>query len=297
MRVRLLSLAAVACLVACFEDPPITTSDDENSDESVGTSDDGDSTDASDESDASTGDTTTDETESSDTTESTESTEDTTESDSSDSSEESSDPVCGDGVVDPGEVCDDGLNAGEQEGDCAPDCSKIVETRLIVPSPDLVHGDFAGGGNAVNAADAHCPNGYKAWLVDGQNRVASVTPLLGNGQVDWILDTWTRYANADNETIWTTTELTLLGVSDDNAWVGLENPMTSSASLFMFTGMRRDYTTSPADCDGWGSGQGGGLNVFGAFGDADAVDDSAIGSPNDNGGLCTVERGLYCVEQ
>jgi cysteine-rich repeat protein len=205
-------------------------------------------------------------------------------------------PFCGDGVVGDDEVCDDGVNAGAADGDCNPDCSKEVVTKLIVLSPDVAAGDLAPGQNPIPVVDALCPNGYKAFFVDNQNRIATVTPYLGNGQVDWVIDSWTRYANADNETIWVTTDLRLLGVGDDNQWKDLVNTIGVGTG-FVFTGLRYDYTTSAADCDGWSQGLGTGFSFTAGMGQADILTNTAIGSDGDTGGICSVTRPVFCVEQ
>lgn len=204
------------------------------------------------------------------------------------------DPVCGDGEVSGDEVCDDGTNAGETAGDCAPDCSVVVVERIIRLSQVPVNSNFGGVPNPVVYADAQCDPGFTALFVDGTNRVASVTPYTGDGQVDWVLQPWTEYVNSDGQRIWTTTDLRLLGVDDAFTWQGLENPVTPSVN-FGRTGMVGDYTTSTADCNGW-TGGGGTL----AFAQTQLVTPLAIGIPdNDSGGLCgsLIGHEFICVEQ
>jgi hypothetical protein len=208
-------------------------------------------------------------------------------------------PSCGDGTVDEGEVCDDGTNAGAAPGDCAPDCSAVVQEKIIRLSQDPALPDFAAGQPSfVDAADAMCPNGYLAMIADGTNRVASLAAYMGNGQVDWPIQPWIRYVNPDGATVWTTTALRLLGVSDDNQWVGLENPVTDASLTTAFTSMVQDYTTSPLNCLGFSTATGSSGDSRVAFGLANQTSEAAIGpSGPESGGGCSFERHVYCIEQ
>lgn len=202
--------------------------------------------------------------------------------------------VCGDGQVDQGEICDDGVNAGMTEGDCAPDCSAVVQRKLIRLSQNSTSADFSPGPNDVVVADSFCPNGFLAFFTDGVNRVASVAPLMGNGQVDWVLQPWTEYVNPNGDPMWTTTELRLLGVSDDHQWVGLDNPLLDSVD-FGYTGMRGDYTTATANCGGWSM-----TNALteSSFSQAHQTNQRFVGIPDDmTGGLCSLQHEFICVEQ
>ena len=207
-------------------------------------------------------------------------------------------PSCGDGTVNPGEACDDGVNAGAQPGDCAPDCSKTVEEKVIRLSQSTVTASFAlGQASIAAAADAQCPSGYKAMIADGVSRVGSLAPLMGNGQVDWPIQSWTSYVNSAGDTVWTTTELTLLGVADDHTWAGLQSPVSGTTLTTAFTGLVEDYTTSALNCVGFtvDAGMSGQDRV--AFGRADLTDLTAIGTAADSGGSCGSARYFYCIEQ
>ena len=209
------------------------------------------------------------------------------------SSSESGEAVCGDGRVNGDEVCDDGENAGVSEGDCAPDCSATVQQKLIRLSQNSFGADFAPGTNPVDVADAACPVGYLAFFADGVNRVATVSPNMGNGQVNWVLQPWTEYVNPDGVRMWTTTELLLLGVDDSNTFVGLEAPLTPSTNFGM-TGMLGDYTTSTLTCGDWSEATGSNLS----FGQTHVVTDRFIGPPdNGSGGLCNLQHEFICIEQ
>lgn len=201
--------------------------------------------------------------------------------------------VCGDGQQDDGETCDDGVNAGQHEGDCTPDCSALVQQKLIRLSQNSTPANFAPDMNPVAVADSFCPAGYLAFFADGVNRVASVAPLAGNGQVDWVLQPWTEYVNPDGDHMWTTTELLLLGVADDNTWAGLENPLTPDID-FGFTGLFEDYTTSTLTCSGWSTTSG----IAASAGQVHETTQQFVGPPLDGqGGICSVSQQFICVEQ
>jgi hypothetical protein len=141
-------------------------------------------------------------------------------------------------------------------GDCAPDCSKIVDQKRIVASNAGVHADLArnGPGAITNTVDAYCPTGYKAIFSALGYRVASTTPNAGTGQVDWVLKPWTRYVNASGQPIWLTNRSALLGVSG-NAFSGLTNPIVPGSNSGYITGMNADWTdlATGRNCDRWSS--------------------------------------------
>jgi hypothetical protein len=164
--------------------------------------------------------------------------------------------VCGDHRVEGPEVCDDGMNLGAAVGDCAPDCSKLVDQKRIVQSNAGVHADFArnGAGALVSTADSYCPTGFKALFASGTQRVASTTPNAGTGQVDWVLKPWTRYVNANGQPIWLTNKTALLGVSG-TGFSGLTNAIVPGSNSGYITGMRSDWTIlqTNRNCSGWTS--------------------------------------------
>lgn len=212
---------------------------------------------------------------------------------------------CGDGFRDPrrNEVCDDRTNAGQVAGDCSTDCLAIVQKKLIRLSQTAAPTSFAKGKpNPIAEADSFCPVGYKAMIADGSRRVASVGPFLGNGQVDWVLKEWTQYVNAADETIWTTTKKTLLGVDDSNQWVGLRHSIDPGAAsaVVTHTGIHQDWTTAPLNCVLWTSDLGlgsGGPNDRESGGRPQLTTQEAIGVMTGSGLLCGSNRPFYCVEQ
>lgn len=75
-----------------------------------------------------------------------------------------------------------------------------------------VHGSNLGG---IGGADSICAGdfgtGWKALLV-GTSRRASVTPFVGDGQLDWVLRPNTYYFNEREQLVWQTDASALLGV-------------------------------------------------------------------------------------
>jgi len=95
-----------------------------------------------------------------------------------DSTEVTTEPTaeCGNNVVEDGEACDDGVNAGAAPGDCAPDCSTEVLIKEIVQGDAVLDGDLAGAGpgSIIENVDATCPFGYRAMFSDGVDRIEAV---------------------------------------------------------------------------------------------------------------------------
>ena len=228
-------------------------------------------------------------------TETTEAPDDTTADQTSATNDETEtggqDPFCGDGVVDDGEECDDGLrnngldqsclpdcnlnvcgdgNVGPDEacdegeddnllepGACAPDCSTVIGTREIVISDFAIaqeDGNF--GPNPLATADAMCPSGYDALLAVPGERQATNTPNQADALVDWPISPYTAYVNADGEGVWITDDVPLLGVRD-GVPLGLTNAVTDPAGFggpFAVTGLNQDWTTNTAEnCNNFSS--------------------------------------------
>jgi hypothetical protein len=160
--------------------------------------------------------------------------------------------VCGDARVEGTEFCDDGENLGAKLGDCAPDCTATVVQKKILMSAQPIRVDLASVGPVLTTVDAYCPNGYKALFAFGSARVATVTPNVGNGQVNWVLRPWTRYVNATGSPVWLTNKSALLGVAG-GTFRGLTNPIAPSAASLTATGMAVDWTTlsSLRTCSNW----------------------------------------------
>ena len=187
--------------------------------------------------------------------------------------------VCGDGDPGPDEGCDDGDANALALGACAPDCSQVIEERHITFGRSPSDGDF--GPNPVEVADDMCPAGYAAMFSYTDVRRASLSPWMGDGRIDWVLDPYTAYTNDDGELVWVTDETPLLGVRD-GAPVPLENPFSylcdTCAAAFTITGMQNDWTNIGADnCNGWSSNSSMEAAALGVLTDA-VVDYLEVGT-------------------
>ncbi|GEM_PF-2048037 len=201
-------------------------------------------------------------------------------------------PVCGDAIIQEGEGCDDGTNAGSELGDCAPDCSKVVVQRLIrLSATASVTGDMDG--DIITTGDAACGANYKAMVVSGLIRIASINAFAGDGQKDWVLQPWTRYVNNDAELVWRTDGTALLGVTE-GAWSDLLAPVTKTENLYVWTGLANDWTTFTSTdlCGGW---MNTGVTT-GPFARGWHTDQAFL-HYGPGTGVCNVGRYFYCVEQ
>lgn len=214
----------------------------------------------------------------------------TTTDDPNDTSSGGSEPVCGDGVVDPDEDCDDGRdsngldqsclpdctlnvcgdgNLGPDEfcddgeegnvlavGACAPDCSRVIEERLITPSVG-----FAGGNllpNPTAAADAACEPGFTAlFAVPGVRQATNGTPNTADDQIDWPLEPYTAYLGGGGELVWITDHEPLLGVRKGKtlpllAPIAACDPSPCGTQNEFATGLNNDWTNAMSNtCNGW----------------------------------------------
>jgi hypothetical protein len=197
--------------------------------------------------------------------------------------------VCGDGDRGPGEMCDNGTSNGENLGDCAPDCSKVIDSKQIILSINAPQGAF--GANPVQFADSQCPAGYKALFAFGTARRATTTANETVDPIDWPIHRYTQYVNVSNQVIWKTTTVRLLGVSG-GAFTALMNPVTSTAGIGVYTGMLQDSRTLTANnCSGWSSLSAPGHNS----GIANLT--SAAYLNNNGSAPCDTTARFYCVEQ
>lgn len=290
-----------------------------------------------------TGDPTTDPTEDPSGDPTTDPTEDPTEDPTVDPTSGGEDPFCGDGNVDPGEECDDGLDNngldqsclpdcnlnvcgdgnlapdefcddGEgnnvlEVGACAPDCSRVIEEKVIQLSSNFAGGNYQP--NPVGFADSRCAVGFRAlFTVPGVRQATDGTPNVADDQIDWPLQPFTAYVRPDGTPIWTTDATPLLGVRDGNAQ-DLTNTIypvcvgTFERCIFtawpVVTGMSQDWTPLLSDtCNGWSTNSS---DVQLRVGDKTSLDSFLNDSDRD----CSVATGdvillgsqptFYCVEQ
>jgi hypothetical protein len=200
-------------------------------------------------------------------------------------------------------TCDNGAANGTGVGQCNPDCSGVVAVKHVRLTPAV----FTPGSSfaSVLGADALCAGqfgaGYKAFIVDGVTRRATVTGLQGDGQIGWVLSKFTQYVDSglDNRgalpdlPIWTTDRSALLGVTNGAAGV-LLNPIEAvNDGQGAWGGMLPNYVTE-SDCLHWTSSAAtdSGRPILPSFTDVNGR------FPN-NGGIsaCSFPRHLVCVEQ
>jgi hypothetical protein len=178
-------------------------------------------------------------------------------------------PRCGDGVRNGGEVCDEGGSGSTMLGACDPECTGYYEKKFIKPT--FTASPLSTNLGGIVGADATCVSqygvGWKALIV-GKTRRATVTPLLGDQQLDWVLQKYRYYYNQTSELIWRTDEVALLGVRGGKRFEIYANlfPLTGT---YPWAGFRLDWTTiadnpsaGEGTCNSWTTDTGGGFGNF-----------------------------------
>lgn len=154
----------------------------------------------------------------------------------------------------------------------------------------LTTGTTIGNFGGIAGADAFC-NGdggrpdpgleYRAFIVDGVNRVASVTGNTGDGQVDWVLIPDGEYYKDTS---------TSVGSTGPNALLIFDLYTPISAGGFAWTGLETDWTTSAFTCDGWVSTPATG----GMRGNAGVLTTAMLGTASTG---YTAASFIICVEK
>jgi hypothetical protein len=199
-------------------------------------------------------------------------------------------PYCGDGKKNGTEVCDDAVQ-GDDLGACNPECSGYYEKKFI----RATYNTYAAGGlGGVTGADAKCVlefgAGWKALIVGGGRR-ATVTPYLGDGAKDWVIQKYTHYFSYfEQKLLWRTDELPLLGVRD-----GARINVYAAAFMvgnYPWSGWAEGWTTIQDNeaeyegtCAGWTSTTAG----WGTF-----TLPNLMPSQSES---CSTESIILCVEQ
>lgn len=212
---------------------------------------------------------------------------------------------CGDGNIWSGvEVCDDGVDGNLLAvGACAPDCSRVIEEKIIELSDFISTGDL--GANPVATLDGECPIGYAAMFAYSGVREAATESYDGSTGVDWVLQPYTAYVRGDGSLIWITDANPLLGVRDLQP-MPLEqsiSPQCPQGNVCLqgrvITGLTSSWVTAANDnCENWtdgtesattrrGSSESATLFLYDAGWTTDCEFNLA-------GGGAT---GVYCVEQ
>jgi len=165
-------------------------------------------------------------------------------------------PFCGDGKRNGAEACDGGGSDVVQLGACNPECTAYYEKKFIRLSNNNYSTDLGGPSGADAKCRAEFGSTWKALLVGG-NRRATVTPNRGDMQSDWVLSKYTYYYNAQDQLIWTTDSVNLLGVRNGNR-VNLYADVFALTGRYPWAGFAPDWTTledgteaSQGTCDGW----------------------------------------------
>ncbi|HWO14089.1 MAG TPA: DUF1554 domain-containing protein, partial [Polyangiaceae bacterium] len=110
----------------------------------------------------------------------------------------------------------------------------------------------------IAGADAVCAGdfgaGYKALIV-GASRRATLTPFAGDAQLDWVLKPYTYYLNEQQQLVWITDSVALLGASGGRQQPLLA-PLFESTPLngggeFPWSGYDTNWTTTADTCNSW----------------------------------------------
>ncbi|HUQ05234.1 MAG TPA: DUF1554 domain-containing protein [Kofleriaceae bacterium] len=208
-------------------------------------------------------------------------------------------PRCGDSIVQAGngEQCDAGTVYSETMAAnvCRPDCAGTVVQKGIGISPTRVtpaQGGIAGADSICTAAFGAT---YRALLVDGTNRVATVTANAGNGQVNWPVTAYTRYVSVHTNLLVFVSDNTRMigaaGGTDRNLQSGIGGAMQED-NYGAWTGAAPDWTSSD-DCNNWTSSSD---TVFGRSAGTQTTSGGSF--PNNNAvSNCAQLRRFFCVQQ
>ena len=194
-------------------------------------------------------------------------------------------------------------DCASSDGLCDPVSSfwfvNIPNYRIIFVSSTTTDGFFGGtsGADAICRSDAGTlglSGTFKALIAAGNVsiRTATVSPDVGDGQVDWVLDANRTYVRTDIETT--------IGVTGANGLFTfpLQNAFSDSAGQH-WTGMLINWTTggTPSSnlCD---FGGGSWVNFGGSFGTPGATNSTTTTALNGGGNInCTTVINLVCVQQ
>ncbi len=152
------------------------------------------------------------------------------------------------------------------------------------------NGNLGGiaGANAKCMADGNYlgSDTYKALIVDGTNRIASVTANLGDGQVDWVLKSNTNYFRSDGTTL-----IMITNANGIFVFGTLTNSFDTPATAY-WTGLNNNWRTDGVSiCSSWIDGTVGsnGSTGNGASSNSAAIHSGSVSCDNIN--------RLLCVEQ
>lgn len=197
---------------------------------------------------------------------------------------------CGDGDRGPDEGCDAGAANAFALGACAPDCSRVIEVKYIKQSETFTTSGNLGAA-PVSEADGDCEAGYKAMVSFGGVRRATTIPFVTANSVDWPVRPYTYYYNANNEPVFLTDDVALIGIRG-GAFVGTESNV-GLVTVPNITNMTIGaLTLQSQNCVGWTSS----TSTQVTYGVPFRTDETLIDS-DDFGIDCNASFGFYCIEQ
>lgn len=199
-------------------------------------------------------------------------------------------PFCGDGFKNGDEACDGQGSSSTELGACNPECSGFYEKKYIRITSEFYPTDLGGVSGADSKCVAEFGNGWKALLV-GATRRATVAPLTGDGQLDWVIHKYTHYFSVTDELIWRTDEVALLGVRN-GARLNLYSPVFELSGTYPWGGYGSDWRTLDGleyqgTCRSWSSNSES--DGYGSF----VTDDLATAASEP----CGRQGKLLCVQQ
>jgi hypothetical protein len=190
------------------------------------------------------------------------------------------------------------------------------------PEPDTrlyffaTQGQYNGNLGGISGADLICENEkenqfpdlpgngstYKAFLVDGVNRIACAN-LDGNcttttGSVDWVLQPNREYFRSDGASLFTTNSGGIFPFSGPGDEV-LAVPFTTNSADRFWTGLFDDFTVDIDLCEGpgpspWSSDSSAG---FGMVGEGNSRNRSSIHIEVSYAVACNMSARILCVRQ
>jgi hypothetical protein len=198
-------------------------------------------------------------------------------------------PYCGDNIKNGPEKCDGGGSGSTALGACNPECTGFYEKRFIYRTNQTYATNMGGISGADGICVAEFGAQFKALLVGGSRR-ATVTPLVGDGQQDWVIHKYTHYYNASDQLIWRTDGIALLGVREGQRMNLYASVYDAGAGIYAWGGYSSDWATlADKTCSGWTLGTMAGDPFSAAF----SLDDLTYGNLEP----CGRSQYVLCTQQ
>jgi len=171
---------------------------------------------------------------------------------------------------------------------CIPECT----TCLIYVTQNVYPGNFgkASSYDPFCNSDPNYPgSGYfKAMLVDNQSRRASISPNLGDGQIDWVMKPNKAY-NRDLTTV--------IGTTDANGFLQVMTETPSLSATDHWTGFDPNYvnwmTSQTHNCNNWTSNSAGNFAITGNGYTLSTISFLAFSASRN----CSTSAKIVCVGQ